>query len=849
MRLVRTTEIIAWAVIQCFVAGALATSALGNTDDGDAAAGTPASASNAGRTHNDSSPATPHSQSRSGDSILAQAGTSSGARSETRSSSEPAIEEIIVTARRRAESEQSTPVAITAFSQQDITDRGIERADQMQFFVPSFFDTSFNRDSANSPTIRGLQGVTTYVEDVPVSFISYTNGYGLAQNALYTDLSSVQVLKGPQGTLFGQNSTGGAVLFDPAAPTDDFSGYIRGVTGSYTDREIQGAVNVPIADTLLSRFAFDWGARDGFTKDINTGVAYDNLDYIYGRGTLLWRPVSNFENSLYVDYYWSHNNGSGYELTEVVPGSLATYLYGQATLDNLLKQQQELGPRKTNASYNAFGLGPIRREENLKVIDRATLNLGDGWVLKNIASYQTFGDLERDSFDGVPFDLVKFVTPNGSWNTDKRRATEELQLDSHWFDNRLDMVSGAFFSHIEPATKSPALFCFACDTPLGAIELLTNNIEFNTNLGLYTHGILDLTDWVPGLKFAAGFRHNWDYTEDKTTGYVEPYLNGPQFCGNGLPGCLQVFKGKWEANGWEVNLSDQLTDQQLVYIRSGSAYTEGGFNTEVLIAGAAPGSNPTQQQIAAFQALLNSYKSYAPEKYTDVEIGYKGDTTLEGRPLRTNVALFYGMYNNIQRFVSIPTPPGLEIVNALGQVEANVYPTTNAATATVKGGEMELDYIPWDPLSVSVGVSYDDSTYDKWLFAGKNIAPFNRFPYFPDWHVTGRVAYTLPLPESVGAVIASADAVYVGSQIFDLSTNTAPTPQDPNLQQNPYALLNLRVDWSSIFGSNFDMSFYVTNVTDRTYLADAADARGSYGLVQGIYGPPRMFFVEGRYHF
>jgi iron complex outermembrane receptor protein len=207
------------------------------------------------------------------------------------------------------------------------------------------------------------------------------------------------------------------------------------------------------------------------------------------------------------------------------------------------------------------------------------------------------------------------------------------------------------------------------------------------------------------------------------------------------------------------------------------------------------------------------------------------------------------MYNNIQRFVSIPVPAGLEIVNALGEVQANVYPTTNAATATVKGAELETDYVPWDPLTLSVGASYDDATYNTWMFSGHNIANFNQFPYFPAWHLTGRAAYTLPLPTDIGSVTASADVVYVGSQIFNLTTNAAPTPEDPNLEQRPYTLVNLRLDWNQAFNSDVDLSAYVENVANTVYLADAADARSSYGLVQGLYGLPRMFFVEVRYHF
>ena len=233
--------------------------------------------------------------------------------------------DIVVTAQRKEESLQKVPVAIIAFSQKTLTEKSIFSAFDLNKAVPGLATVA---DSANSsiPTfsIRGRGqsygaasgSVETYFADVPLSppFESPS------LPPQFFDLQSVQVLKGPQGTLFGRNSTGGAVLFVPAPPTDKFEGYVRVQGGNYGDFQFEGAVNLPISDKALLRIAgFDWhrkgyvrtiGGRTDYFGHILPSQTFANQDVTEVRATLLLKPSDSFTNSTIFTYHTDSNRGS-----------------------------------------------------------------------------------------------------------------------------------------------------------------------------------------------------------------------------------------------------------------------------------------------------------------------------------------------------------------------------------------------------------------------------------------------------------------------------------------------------------------------------------------------------------
>ncbi|MDB5396374.1 MAG: putative TonB-dependent receptor [Rhodospirillales bacterium] len=231
----------------------------------------------------------------------------------------------MVTARRKDEKLQSVPIAITAFSADQVQQRSINNIESLGSAVPSLTSYQESRDEegiimrGQSGTGVSAQGqepaITTYFAQVP-----FPTGDGVGPGR-YFDLDSVQVLKGPQGTLFGRNSTGGAILFEPKRPTNNFEGYGQIQIGNYSDREFEGAINVPIvSDKLLVRIAGTFAERDGFTYNAATKQDLDNRDYWSGRAGVTFRPTDDIENYLVYDSFYLHTNGTSQIIRALNPG-------------------------------------------------------------------------------------------------------------------------------------------------------------------------------------------------------------------------------------------------------------------------------------------------------------------------------------------------------------------------------------------------------------------------------------------------------------------------------------------------------------------------------------------------
>ncbi len=250
------------------------------------------------------------------------------------------FEEIVVTARRREERVQTVPIAITAFSQADIEKKHIQQISDLARNVPSVNINASQSDAnaaySSSTRLRGLPGSVVYFADVPLGSTDFNSSGNLfprgTSPGFYYDLNNVEVLKGPQGTLFGKNSIGGLVSISPMKPTDDFGGYVKGTFGNYSDREFEGTVNIPIvADKLLVRVAGQSQQRDGYTKDISNGKDYDNRDYYAWRVGVTLRPTDDLENYFLYDSYCQHGNGSSTVPTFVNPG----FTFAEIPLPNI----------------------------------------------------------------------------------------------------------------------------------------------------------------------------------------------------------------------------------------------------------------------------------------------------------------------------------------------------------------------------------------------------------------------------------------------------------------------------------------------------------------------------------
>jgi iron complex outermembrane receptor protein len=747
------------------------------------------------------------------------------------------LEEIVVTARRREEKLQSVPIAITAFTAADIRSKNINSAQDLTVFVPSLIMNN-NAGFGSGFSLRGQTAslgagpaVVGYFAEVPL--VNGQSGIGTFQGGtgpgLFYDLENVQVLNGPQGTLFGRNTTGGAILFTPQKPTNNFEGYAQVTLGSYNWHEFEGAVNVPIVeDKVLLRLAGDVAMRDGYTTDVGSGAVngkdYSNRDYWAFRASLVLRPTDDFENVTIFSSLYRHENGPGVVLTGVNPtGALATTV-GLGTALTYLGQQNARGPRETENSP----LSGVDKEWDYGVINTSHWDVTEDVAIKNIAAYQVNKNSAfLTDFDGSPFQIQDVQPRVGEpWTAASQQYSDELQFSGKALDDHLQWTLGGYLEYSAPTTfpefDVTQLIDVAPPPPPGGVHVpfyipaLIRVQEGSTQRSQAVYGQMEydfggVSQALDGLKLTLGYRYTWDYRSDQsaidipTFGYIcalKPGLSAPN-CGLGS-------SGDFHAPTWTAGLKYQITPETLVYVKGSRGYKSGGFNL----------STPKQ----------SAYASFKPEYVTDVEIGLKSDWEIWGVKGRTDIDLFNDDYKDIQRSVT-------QIINGLSSPV-----TENAAAATIQGIEFQGTFLPVAGTEVNLAYSLLAAKYDSFIDPLQGSRAGLEFPFVPKNKVSVTVKQDIPIPAEWGDLSLSATYSYQSHVKGDNSYAAITIIQG-------YGLLNLRADWHDVFQQPFDVSLFVTNATDELYVTKNFGLYDVFGVNAVEYGEPQMIGAQIRYRF
>jgi iron complex outermembrane receptor protein len=784
------------------------------------------------------------------------------------------LEEIVVTARRREERVQTVPIAITAFSQADVEKQHIRDIHDLAQTVPSLSMAESQSDTnglySGQLRLRGLPGTEIYFDDVPIGNADIQAGtgitHGLSEGFLF-DLDDVEIVKGPQGTLFGKNSVGGLISIKPKKPTDDYEGYLKVTFGNYNDKEVEGAVNVPvIQDKLLVRISGQMQQRDGYTRDVQNGKDLDNKNFFAWRASVTLRPTDDIENDFVYDGYWQDTNGSG-ELVKFynpklalatgaqlgLPAPLAslpitlgvgpnlTGLFNPSTATAtaiaalkaggfslypgsaaVFAEQEALGPRQDVGS-SIQGIG---KDYFYGLTDTFTWNLSDNLTIKNIAAARIFKQLATADFAPLGFPLLNIGVPGNQrqWGDNSVQYTEEFQLQGKSLNDKLTWVAGGYLEFDHPLGDTLLGSAALGDTPFGTVGYYHFNIQTRSQAA-FVHGTYDLSDYVEGLSLTGGYRYTWDYssTGSRSTNGVDAIERGPggvpTNCG-GVFGfdnnCYQSVSAHFSSFGWNASIEYQYDPNTLFYVRSGNAYRPGAFNLNV----------PEQ------------YSKVQPEHVTDVEIGVKADWDLWGMHARTNADIFHSDYKAIQVSQTVPIKQG----NVVKENSIN----ENAAAATLEGGEFEATFLPFGrSVEISPHASYLHASYDQYptAFGAISAGTNTPFDFTPKWQYAITGTYHLPLDESIGDVALSGTYSWYGHQY-----NTQLLGEIYPIQPS-YENINLRVDWTDVYTYPVDLSFFMTNVTDNVHVVGATALYVSLGFTSVAYDPPRMFGFSAKYRF
>ena len=732
-------------------------------------------------------------------------------QSQPSASAPKGLEEIVVTARRREEKVQTVPISINAFSGAEIERHEIQSVTDLQKIVPALTTYQTQRDEETF-IIRGEDGsgasaqgqeptVTLYFAQVPLP-----TGDGAGPGRYY-DLENLQVLKGPQGTLFGRNSTGGAVLFEPKRPTNQFEGYAQVQFGNYSDREFEAAINLPIVeDKLLVRVAGSRAQRDGFTHNVTTNIDEDSRDYWAGRIGVTLRPMDDIENYLVYDSYYSHSTGT----SQIIEGADANFVLAEIPLPDgtlfpftlgdffpnvtdVVAQQRALGIRTSTSDVNA-----LEKTYSWGITDVARWSILDNLTIKNIASYREFKQLSRADLDGSSLPLIDITTPGG-WAYNTAQYTEELQLQGKAFEERLNWVAGGFLLFSHPAGQQGS------ETVQFASPIDQIYHQGERSQALYAQGTYDLSAILDGLTFTAGYRYSWDWRALDTKSFV---LGACNYVGADA-NCDISVSAPFHAGTWTLGLDYQITPRTLLYVTSRRGYRTGGLNTQVF----------TRDQVP-----------FGPQYVTDVEIGIKSDWDLFGMQGRTNFDVYHSDIKGVQ--ISQPFSLNSQTINLI----------VNSTDATVQGVEFDGTLIPVKGLELSASWAYTQAKYDNYVVLQTHaVIQGQQFPYNPMNKLALGVRYYLPVNPELGDISLAASWNYASHEYV------AVLP-DPFGIQGDYDILDLRADWKSILGTSFDAAFFMKNVTDAAFNIGGVPIFAVAGYSSAVYSEPRMYGFQLRYH-
>ena len=759
------------------------------------------------------------------------------------------LEQVVVTARRRLESLQDVPIAVTALGGEALQQKGITNAIELARQVPN---VTIGGGSTNPQLmtfgIRGIRQKEPHIffdQSVVLVFAEAVMPHPYGFGEMLYDLESVEILKGPQGTLFGRNSPAGAVIFRPneASVAQGFHGSVAASLGDYDRRKFNMMVNVPLGEKAAFRLAAEHFEREGYITNLLNGDKWNGVNNDSFRASLTLEPSSNFRNVTIVDWLDESASPSAVITVQFHPKGSGALVGGPANANRLVAEQQARGPwdfvtfantgRLPHDTLNAANCRPgSTRPHQLKcspefdeawwlktwgAINRTELDLG--WAtVKNVlgyryaerdTSYQSSWNVTFADGTGGPGNHSITGSPNGmdTW-------TEELQLSGLALGERLDWVTGAFYMFDGAQERNYSFQGIGLGFPTS--QNYADSSLHTTSWGLYGQGTYAVTD---RFDLTAGVRYSDDRKRVRQTNINIDAATGARTCAlfdaNNvrLPatseGCVLLADESWSAMTWNFSANYELRPDTMGYATVSRGYRSGSFFP---------------------RAIRPSLFAYDPEYVTNYELGLKSEWTLGTRPIRTNLAVYRADQSDMQVQVQdVTTVPLSGFIN-------------NAGKSRYWGGEFEFLYRPTTSLTLQGYASYTDFKYVEYTSAGVDLSWQKPPQPISHWNLGATADYYIPLNGDSG-VNLRADISWTSDIVTE---NTI----DPNAKADwdgpAYTILNLRAEWRNAFGAPVTLAGWVTNVTNEWYMMGGTCLSGTCTLVPS---PPRMFGMDLKYEF
>lgn len=746
------------------------------------------------------------------------------------------IEEIVVTARKRSESLQEVPVAVSALTNEDLERQSATEFTDIALHIPNLFISEVQAD----PTIAGLslrgqqQADTLLTTDSSVGV--YVDGVNLPRqtglNANMFDVERVEVLKGPQGTLYGRNTTGGAVNVIARKPDlEGLHGYVRATGGNESFTQLSAAANIPLSETVAMRIGAQKTDQDGLGSSNFNGNELMDQNELFVRASFMWDVSDRVTLLLQADHTDLDEGGAMEKLLQpgglavdpantlpVTPSIVAGVRSGALSPADIPSAASPVpGPTFVPgvvAGYNEL-LGYTMGSSHENWADQETFveattgglalslawELSDDMSLKSITGHRQWESDRLLDMDGSPYDIL-----HPSLFVDAEIFSQELQIN--YATEQADWVFGAYYSSEEGDDGSKTIAV----GPLNPTRNVTEGKVKNTSLGVYAQATYKISS---RLDFTAGLRYTKEEKELENRNRLElAAVPGMVIACRVPPGNLAIsscagdFSDAFDDPSWLVSLDYDISDTVMGYASIARSWRGGGQNLRA----------ETDSKAAA---------PFAPEIATNYELGLKGDYL--DSTLRANLALFVTDYEDIQRSIIVPGSASGSVVTVL----------TNAAEAQIFGAELEFWYSPTDAFSVFATAGYIDFEYQEFeSFAQDGVSIVDRSNEdvsLPDLQASFSGRYDTPLS---GNFELGVQLDYVWQD----DRNLAPTSARSDVtSQEGFGRINARIDLK--FGQGYTLSLWGKNLADESFLAGTTDFTGNLGHTIGVIGRPRTYGV------
>lgn len=717
-----------------------------------------------------------------------------------------ALEEVVVTAQKRSESLQDVPVAVTSFSADEIRTKQIRGAEDLAMHVPNLQVATPIGDGIPVFALRGISmsdyslsqnsPIATYYDEV------YKGNWAILGLGMY-DLERVEVLKGPQGTLYGKNTTGGAVNLIARKPEFDTNGYLTLGYGRYAHRSAEGAYETAIGDSLGARVAFTYDKANGYMANKFPGKkALNDMDQYGIRGTLRYQPEDALDIVLRVSASRQESGGFG---VSPVPSESGV----GGPIYNLFGLPGDFRPGLDDREHSS----PLDTRRDLRshaASLHVNFDMENDLTVTSITSWDK-GDIKFvEDADGTPLMII-----NGSNYAEATQVAQDLRLTSS-YEGPFNFIVGAYFSEEKVETRTDLLYFGDIDVTgdgiINADDCIAGGFfiacEYGNSFEQKKTSHAFYSDLTYELTERATIRGGLRYTHDKIS--LDDFIAQIRSADstpivNTIPG---NYEGPIDATTsrriYDDNVSGKLgvdyriSDEVMVYATYSRGYRSAAFNAQAF-------------------ALPEELTVAKPEDVDAYELGLKGE--FFDRRLRFNTALFRYDYKN-QQVLNVNPATQAQVLISLPESE-------------VTGAEFDLTYIATTNLLLSLSGGFLDTEIKKGQASGADVKG-NELLSSPSRNLTGSIDWSIPVGD-LGSADFRIDVSHVSDYHYDLVNSVAAT-------QDGYTLVNGQLRFQPYDG-RYSVTLWMKNITNRFYAPVKYDVQEITGFVYRQVNKPRTYGV------